>query len=364
MDEQNTNSKVNAAVADIHKDFVVVGKHRVHSWYAWAIVGIVFGMALGIVYVANRSGQVTPSDAAQKVQRNFTLNGNADYIIPVIVKKNAPTAALGSEIIAYSPVFATNLLNVQSLRPTRTATGQYISNIVSSANSTIGILALDGTKLYRSTTNSNGMFTVNTQAGSSDLVNDLAKTATFKFRGVLVEPGVNGGPNKRTQIPVMVGSLYCGFPLPENLNLGCVDSNRTFTLDANSTIQVPAGMSVYAEEISFNIPKSSGTSITKKLVNRFVLPAGFAGAINEFKFVIEKNGNGRLQLKRIVNGTDEVSSPEVQFDVLPNDGEVVPLQCAQYEKTSLSTFDACLQNPSAFPVLETAPKGTVPAETR
>ncbi len=51
-------------VGELKKDFTIVGKQRVHSWYAWAIVGIVFGMALGIVYVANRSAQFEASQAA------------------------------------------------------------------------------------------------------------------------------------------------------------------------------------------------------------------------------------------------------------------------------------------------------------
>src|SRR6185436_15261990 len=59
---QNLGDKV---VSDIQKDFTIVGKTRVHSWYAWAIVGIVFGMAMAIVYVANRSGQFSASHAEE-----------------------------------------------------------------------------------------------------------------------------------------------------------------------------------------------------------------------------------------------------------------------------------------------------------
>jgi hypothetical protein len=60
-DQGNIAEKV---VGDISKDFTVVGKHRIHGWYAWAIVGIVFGMALGIVYVANQNGEFSDSEAA------------------------------------------------------------------------------------------------------------------------------------------------------------------------------------------------------------------------------------------------------------------------------------------------------------
>jgi hypothetical protein len=69
MDDSNIADKV---VSDIKKDFVAVGAHRVHGWYAWAIVGIVFGMALGIVYVANRSAQFDASQASM-------LDSNGDF---------------------------------------------------------------------------------------------------------------------------------------------------------------------------------------------------------------------------------------------------------------------------------------------
>lgn len=74
--QQPTNEAVDKVVGDIQKDFKIVGTHRVHSWYAWAIVGIVFGMALGIIYVANRSVKVQESDAAK---------------MPVVTKKPAGT---------------------------------------------------------------------------------------------------------------------------------------------------------------------------------------------------------------------------------------------------------------------------------
>ena len=49
---------------DIKSDFVVQGTHRVHNWYAYAIIGIVLGMAIGIIYVANRNAKFSASDAA------------------------------------------------------------------------------------------------------------------------------------------------------------------------------------------------------------------------------------------------------------------------------------------------------------
>lgn len=82
MQQQPTNEAVDKVVGDIQKDFKIVGTHRVHSWYAWAIVGIVFGMALGIVYVANRSVQVQESDAAKMPASTFSLKSNSAGELP------------------------------------------------------------------------------------------------------------------------------------------------------------------------------------------------------------------------------------------------------------------------------------------
>ncbi len=75
---ENKHNLGEKTVADIKKDFTIVGRHRVHSWYAWAIVGIVFGMALGIIYVANQSAQFSASQAESidksPVERREPLN--------------------------------------------------------------------------------------------------------------------------------------------------------------------------------------------------------------------------------------------------------------------------------------------------
>lgn len=64
----NNQNPADKVVADIKNDFVAVGKHHVHGWYAWAIVGIVAGMLGGLLYVANWQGKFTPSNAGSPVQ--------------------------------------------------------------------------------------------------------------------------------------------------------------------------------------------------------------------------------------------------------------------------------------------------------
>lgn len=72
MEEQQSKQAAENVVQGIKQGFTVVGNHRVHSWYAWAIVGIMFGMALGVTYVANRSGDFVQSEAAGN---KFTITG-------------------------------------------------------------------------------------------------------------------------------------------------------------------------------------------------------------------------------------------------------------------------------------------------
>jgi hypothetical protein len=54
-------------MSSLSKDFTVVGQHRIHAWYAWAIIGIIVGMFIGLVYVANRSLQFNTGEAASRV---------------------------------------------------------------------------------------------------------------------------------------------------------------------------------------------------------------------------------------------------------------------------------------------------------
>jgi hypothetical protein len=57
------NSSSDKVVGDLVKDFKLVGKHHVHGWYAWAILGLVSGMALMLVTVANQHAQFVRSSA-------------------------------------------------------------------------------------------------------------------------------------------------------------------------------------------------------------------------------------------------------------------------------------------------------------
>lgn len=84
MEQNNNNNNLgDKVVADLQKDFVAVGKHHVHGWYAWAIVGIVLGMAVGILYVANQNAQFNASNASMMPNPAIT----AQYTAPAITVK-------------------------------------------------------------------------------------------------------------------------------------------------------------------------------------------------------------------------------------------------------------------------------------
>lgn len=65
MEQNNNNNNLgDKVVADLHNDFVAVGKHHVHGWYSWAVVGVCLGVLIGIAYVANNTGKFVPSMAS------------------------------------------------------------------------------------------------------------------------------------------------------------------------------------------------------------------------------------------------------------------------------------------------------------
>ena len=80
------NNPAEKVVSDLQRDFKIVGTHRVHSWYAWAIVGIVFGMALGIMYVANRSAGFTSSSAATSNSHQWVIPEGKDGFLVRFLK--------------------------------------------------------------------------------------------------------------------------------------------------------------------------------------------------------------------------------------------------------------------------------------
>ncbi len=55
-----SEEKTEEALKQPQRHYVLVGGHRVRSWHAWLAIGVVVGIAAGIILVANRSREVEP----------------------------------------------------------------------------------------------------------------------------------------------------------------------------------------------------------------------------------------------------------------------------------------------------------------
>jgi len=104
MDE----SSADKVVKDITSNFVVRGNHHVHGWYAYAIIGVVFGMSLMVVYVANRNGQFDASQAAKTVRNERAANLVAGKMLPyenkITLENEVEGAGMPStDIVAKTP---------------------------------------------------------------------------------------------------------------------------------------------------------------------------------------------------------------------------------------------------------------------
>ncbi len=86
--DNNTQHIGDQTIDALSKDFKIVGGHHVHGWYAWAIVGIVFGMAMAMVYVANLQGKFEASQAATDIGGEIAAGSRTPFsamTTPIIV---------------------------------------------------------------------------------------------------------------------------------------------------------------------------------------------------------------------------------------------------------------------------------------
>ena len=292
----------------LQKDFKVVGSSRVHAWYAWAIVGIVFGMALGIVYVANRSTQFVSTQAAVAAKStslnfNFAVNGELDAYVPVWMNLKNNTVWFGGRPVPY---VKSEPLNVA--RPTRTPPGDPIGpygmqnaplpyeandGVVKSPNYVPSIVGVKGTAIYLPTISQAGrtlVSTIDTTRQSPFAMFD--KTVSIKLKGIYVQEDATGQTkNNRIEVPI-TAAVLCVANLTENST--CSDSSRKYEADTSGTIKVPAGVPVYLKYFSFMTPGKN--SVKKNMLKTIVFSA--AAVDSSYKIIIKKSSDNSYSSAR------------------------------------------------------------------
>lgn len=311
MDEQNTNSNIaDAAVSDIHKDFVVVGKHRVHSWYAWAIVGIVFGMALGIVYVANRSNQSNQNvqfTQSQAATANPKISPIGVVSFTPIYKSNKADKFVGTTEVPVIAGVTSYDMNKYRAAWVSTPNGTPISAIMNLPNSDMNVIGRKGNLLYMGVKNSNGI----TVSATGQPYADLSKEVTYTFKGV----HITGEGNKKVKTDVtVVGTFVCAVDLGKD----CNRYTPTRTIGAGKqSLKMPEGIPPVLFG-SFQFINNKGVLKTAPF------PSAFQRAATPFLVgggtftVVFKDG----VVKKIVKGTD-ITAENIQ----EADASLIPPQC-------------------------------------
>lgn len=58
MNSMNNENPADTLLSSLKKEYVIIGAQRMKSWQGWFIIGIMVGIFSGVIWVANRSGQI------------------------------------------------------------------------------------------------------------------------------------------------------------------------------------------------------------------------------------------------------------------------------------------------------------------
>jgi len=104
--DTNENPKVDRTVdrilGSLKKEYVIMGSTHVKAWQAWLVIGLLAGVVAGVLFVANRQGEVSESRAAGTT--------DATPVDQLIARKTTRGSISPGNIIvtptgAYSPIF-------------------------------------------------------------------------------------------------------------------------------------------------------------------------------------------------------------------------------------------------------------------
>ena len=70
---QNESSRlIDRALSALQRDYLIIGRNHIRGWHVWLMLGLFAGVVTGVVLVANKGGEVTPS-AAQVSQNRVVF---------------------------------------------------------------------------------------------------------------------------------------------------------------------------------------------------------------------------------------------------------------------------------------------------
>ncbi|OGZ07050.1 MAG: hypothetical protein A3D65_00140 [Candidatus Lloydbacteria bacterium RIFCSPHIGHO2_02_FULL_50_13] len=70
------NGLTGKALQALKKEYIIVGKRHIQGWHIWLFLCIFTGVTTGIAFVANRSGEVEPTQVAPIAAIDVTVYGN------------------------------------------------------------------------------------------------------------------------------------------------------------------------------------------------------------------------------------------------------------------------------------------------
>lgn len=343
LKHMDNNKLADSVVKDIHKDFLIVGKHRVHSWYAWAMVGIVFGMALGIVYVANRSAQFNAGQAAAgdvgKVKVYFNSIPAAGTLHDALYTGTGFVIADRRD----RALAASNPTKIPG-NPSISYSGEYIdqnSNYFDINRNNLGALYIssDGKDAWFSKA-PNDRADINLSGAPFAT---SKKIIELKFKNFIKKSGAF------VELPAaaMTGDFLCGFDLAGSPG-PCTAANRLFHVAGGNSIKVPQGMPLYA--------RSAATRPALKIVDG----AKTYGDPDIKLPGFERSGAIELYWNDVVAGANKnVEVVDIKFVPAPNKAPVFNPTKDQYvEVEKTLTFTVSASDPEGDPTVYTITKGS------
>ena len=84
-DKKNPEAVIAGVLGVLRKEYVVIGTARVNVFRSWLLIGLVAGIAIGIIFVANRSGEVEP--IAAESMRQSEEHGQQRFVPGELILK-------------------------------------------------------------------------------------------------------------------------------------------------------------------------------------------------------------------------------------------------------------------------------------